>query len=148
MALAPPPVMVQGTRTCCASQSHAGMAGATAHIRHQLPGCTWLNILAMVTSVVRFCFCLAAFSSGMSSSRFLECTQNRLRPMLKGLHSGSVTCEARSPAGDAESAVSQAILGFKRRAQQKGCPSLGSMLALPYLGTTVPGHRRQGECRH
>ena len=56
-----------------------------------LPGRTWLNILAMVTSVVRFCFCLAALSSGTSSSRFLECTQNRLRPMLKGLHSGSVT---------------------------------------------------------
>ena len=53
---------------------------------------TSLNFLPICTRVVRFCFCFAAFISGMSSSRFLECTQNRLRPMLNGLHSGSVTC--------------------------------------------------------
>lgn len=31
------------------------------------------------------------FSSGISSMRFRECTQNRLRPMEKGLHRGSAT---------------------------------------------------------
>lgn len=40
--------------------------------------------------------CFSALSSGMSSIRFRECTQNRLRPIEKGLHSGSAT--TRSPA--------------------------------------------------
>mmetsp|Transcript_8386 Transcript_8386/g.23628 ORF Transcript_8386/g.23628 Transcript_8386/m.23628 type:complete len:200 (+) Transcript_8386:81-680(+) len=55
-----------------------------------------LSILDMVDSVWRFCFCLAAFSSGMSSMCFLLWMQNRLRPMLNGLQMASLT--TRSPA--------------------------------------------------
>lgn len=50
-----------------------------------------MNLVPMAMSVRRFCCTFAAFISGMSSSRFRLCTQNRLRPMLNGLHSGSVT---------------------------------------------------------
>ncbi len=55
-----------------------------------------LSALSMADSVRRLVRCFSSLSAGTSSMRFLECTQNMLRPMEKGLQSGSVT--TRSPA--------------------------------------------------
>ena len=73
-------------------------------------------------TVFRFCFIFAGFSAGSSSMCFLECTHSRFLPMLKGLHSRSVT--TRSPATYVMDSPSPGCVVSVRSGMNAASPSL------------------------